>query len=384
MRDVAVIGTGIHKFGRFPDKDVLELGKEAVLMALKEAEIDWKDVQSVFCGNTRAGIAPGNRLASLLGETGVPVINVNNACATAGIAFKLACESVASGLCDISLAIGMEKLPRGYVLPNAEDDSYLRFKIWGIPNPAYWAMRCRKHMELYGTTMEQMARVSVKNHKNAVHNPYALYQKELTFNEVMESKVVCDPLTLLMICAADDGAAAAVVCSMDEARKRTTKPVRVGACEISSHVYGGCFEMPDGSRPSKVPLFPHALTVNAAKRAYEAAGLGPEDLSVVELQDTSAFNEIEYAEALGLCKDGEGGLLIDQGISEIGGKLPINPSGGLLSCGEPVGASGLRQVVDIVWQLRGVAGARQVENAKVGLGHTVGGAGNCSVIILKV
>ncbi len=384
MRQVMVVGVGIHKFGRFPGKSAKEMGRDAAIMALKDAGMEWKEMQAVFCGNTRAGVAAGNMMGALLGDTGVPIVTVDNACATAGSAFRLAYQSVAYGIYDKCLAVGFEKMPRGFIAPTpgVEDDDLLRFKLWGIPNPGYWAIRCRRHMTDYGTTAEQLGKISVKNHKNGVDNPYAMYQKEISLEEIMNSRLVCDPLRLLMMCAPDEGAAAAVLSTTKIARSHTTKPVTVVASEITSHVHAGSFELPDGSRRS-VPMFPHPLTAAVAKKAYEASGLGPKDLNLVELQDTSSFGEIEYAEALGLCKLGEGGRLIDEGISERKGKLPISVSGGLLSKGEPIGASGLGQIFEVVTQLRGDAGPRQVANAKVGLAHTMGGAGNCSVVILK-
>ena len=235
-------------------------------------------------------------------------------------------------------------------------------------------------MNEYGTTVDQLVKVSVKSHKNGALNPNAMYQKEMSYDEILNSPVVCDPLHLFMLCAPNEGAAAAVLCSKERARQYTSKPVMIAASEVRSAKlvsdrnlgvhYAGKVKKPN-------------VIERVSRAAYEAAGIGPEDLSLVELQDTDAASEIIYSEDLGLCKEGEGGRLVDEGATEINGRIPINVSGGLISKGEPVGASALGQVHEIVLQLRGEAGARQVNNARTGLGHVYGGGGYSCVTILK-
>jgi len=325
-----------------------------------------------------AEMAAGHNILQPLGVTGIPIINVENACASSGSSLRLACESIAHGIHDIVLVLGVEKAPRGFVA----NSGYDRWQMWtglGV-NPLYFATQAQEHMIQWGTTVEQLAKVSVKNHRNAVHNPYAMYRKEVSLEEVLHSKRVCDPLTLLMLCAPNEGAAAAVLCAEDVVEKYTHRYVEVAAAALCTRLAGDMF-VPAVSVP--VGLQQASLTERAAKQAYEIAGIGPEDLDLVELQDTDVGSEIVYMEGLGLCPKGDAGKLIDDGTTEPGGRIPVNVSGGLLSKGEPLGASSLGQVVEVTWQLRGDAGLRQLEQPQVGLCHSEGAGGNCSVIILK-
>ncbi|MER1967114.1 thiolase family protein [Castellaniella sp. GW247-6E4] len=378
MRKVVIAGVGIHPFGRFPQKDYRQLGREAVVMALKDANVEWKDIQGAFVGNVMAEMAAGHNILQPLGVTGIPIINIENACASSGSSLRLAYEAIRHGIHDIALVVGVEKAPRGFVA----NSGYDRWQMWtglGV-NPIYFAMQAQEHMIRWGTTVEQLAKVSVKNHRNAVHNPYAMYRKEVSLEEVINSKRVCDPLTLLMLCAPNEGAAAAVLCAEDVVRKFTSRYVEVAAAELCTRLAGDMF-VPAVSVP--VGLRHASLTQRAAAQAYEAAGIGPEDLDLVELQDTDVGSEIVYMEGLGLCAMGEAGKLIDDGATESDGRIPVNVSGGLLSKGEPLGASSLGQIVEVTWQLRGDAGPRQLRRARVGLSHSEGAGGNCSVIILK-
>ncbi|MHB1126352.1 MAG: thiolase family protein [Bacillota bacterium] len=378
MREVVVAGVGIHPFGRFPDKDYRDLGRTAVTMALKDANVEWKDIQAAYVGNVMAEMAKGHNILQPLGVTGVPIINIENACASSGTSLRLAYESVAHGIYDVALVAGVEKAPRGFIA----NSGYDRWQVWtglGV-NPLYFAMQIQDHMIRYGTTAEQLAKVSVKNHRNAVKNPYAMYRKECSVEDVLNSPMVCEPLNLLMLCAPNEGAAAAVICAKDVVRKYTSKYVSLAATVLRTRLAGDMF-VPAISVPTG--LEHPCLTERTSKLAYEMAGIGPEDLSVVELQDTDAGSEILYTEGLGLCPKGEGGRLVDEGITEPTGRIPVNVSGGLLSKGEPLGASSLGQLVEVTWQLRGDAGPRQVAGAKVGLCHSEGAGGNCSVIILK-
>jgi acetyl-CoA acetyltransferase len=279
------------------------------------------------------------------------------------------------------MVLGAEKMPRGFMDPR------MIYADWQIEmgmslNPAYWSMRAMRHMHEFGTTELQIAKIAYKNHKNSVHNPNAMYQKAFSLEEILNSPLVCDPIRRLEICAPDDGAAAVVVASADFARRiGARKPIRIAACVHTIARYSADFRCPADSM-SATAHNDGPTEVTAAK-AYEKAGLGASDINCFEVQDTDAFCELEIYEELQLCPLGEGGRLIDEGVTDITGKHPVNMSGGLISKGEPVGASHLGQVVELVTQLRGEAGPRQVDGAKVGLGHVLGAGGNCAVTILQ-
>lgn len=380
MEEIAIIGVGIHKFGRFENKSYLDMGREAAAMALKDANIHWKDIQAAYVSKMYLPATSGARILKLLGATGIPICDIEAACASGGVALRQAILGIQSGAFELALVLGVEKMPRGFMDPS------MIFEKWQIQmgmatNPSYWAMRARRHMYEYGTTDLQIAKVAYKNHKNSVHNPYSMYQKEFSMEEILNSTLVCDPIHLYEICAPNEGAAAVVLCPRKKAHKYTSNPISAAACVHTIALYSGDFRCPIDSMSAKV-INP-GPTEEAAKKAYEQAGIGPEDLDCLEVQDTDAFCEIEIYEHLGLCKEGEGGRLLDEGVTEMGGKYPVNMSGGLISKGEPVGASHLGQVVELVWQLRGEAGKRQVANAKVGLAHVLGAGNNCAVTILK-
>lgn len=376
MRGVYILGVGLHPFGRFGDKDVVEIGREAVVNALDDAGLSWRQVEAAFCGTVYAGPMAGNKVLARVGLTGIPITNLENACASGGSALRAAYQAIAGGFCDVALAFGMEKMPRGFIAGNP-DDWFARIGL--AVNPQYFALKARWHMATFGTTDDQLVKVSVKNHRNGALNPFAMYRKALSYEEIASSPMVNDPLRLLMLCAPNEGGAAIVLSSGKIARRYTTKPIRLAAAVLKSPLYGTA-EVPHISLSARVQA--PTVTTTAAREAYEAAGIGPEDLDLVELQDTDSASEIIYSEELGLCRPGEGGRLVEEGVTEIGGRLPVNTSGGLLSKGEPLGASALGQVAEIVWQLRGQAGPRQVEGARVGLAHVYGALGNCAISIL--
>ena len=383
MREVVIAGVGIHKFGRFEDKSFEQLGQEAVRMALKDANnMSFNDVQIAFCGHMHGGTGAGHRVLAGIGLIGIPIVNVETACASGATALQQASQGIAAGLYDVALALGVEKMPRGFMRMTS-------FPQWQMLsglglNPVGFALKATRHMAEYGTTEEQLAKVSVKNHKNGVSNPYAMYQKELTMEEILNSPMVCYPLRLLMFCAPDEGAAAAILCSKDVARKYTSKPITIAAVHTGVAQYGTWQSNAGaGDIGHSTKIQNTEITKVIATQAYETAGIGPEDLDLVELQDTDSASEIIFYEELGLCKPGEGGRLIDEGRTEIGGDIPVSVSGGLLSKGEPTGASALGQVVEVTWQLRGEAGPRQVPGAKAGLCHVTGAGGNAGVTILK-
>jgi acetyl-CoA acetyltransferase len=376
MRPVYISAVGIHPFGRFEGKSAIDLGEEAVRMALRDGDRKGADFQAAYCGTVYTGVAAGHRVLTRFGLTGMPIMNVEAGCASGGAALGLGVEGIASGRYDCVLVLGMEKMPRGIIRSSF-------FEPWreqgGLAvTPAYFSLRAQRLMRDSGVTVEQLGRVSVKNHRNGVHNPHAMFRKELSLDAVLSSPVVCEPLRLYMLCSPNEGAVAIVLSAKPPP---TGVAVRVAAATLRSHLPGNVLGehtplsgLVDDDIPSPTEL--------AAGEAYAAAGVGPADLDVVELQDTDSARELLSYEELGLCPKGEAGRWFADGNPEMNGALPVNPSGGLLSKGEPLGASGLGQVVELYWQLRGEAGRRQVANAKVALAHTVGRGANASVVIL--
>lgn len=378
MNQVAIIGVGIHPFGRFPGKSYVQIAREAVDMALQDAGMSFKQVNQSFCSRVFLPGGTGATVLSTFGRLGSPIVDVECACASGGAAVSLAMRSIQLGVADVVLCFGVEKMEAGFMPPVMHEDWQIKTGL--SQNPVPWAILARRHMETYGTTETHLAKVSVKNHRHAVHNPYAMYRKELTIEEVLASRLINDPLRLLELCAPNEGAAALVISSLQVARRYRNDPITIAASVHETGAYP-LIRAPGYSFGSEPDYF--AETPRVAKRAYNDAGVGPEDLSLVELQDTDAFSEILYTEQLGLCAPGEGPRLLDEGATQIGGRIPVSASGGLLSKGEPVGASGLGQIVDAVFQLRGQAGPRQVANAKVALTHVTGALGNCAINILK-
>ncbi len=376
-RAVYVRGVGLHPFGRFDDKDVTRLGQHAVRAGLREAEVGRGGFQAAFCGTVYTGVAAGHKVLTSLGLSGAPIVNVEAGCASGGAALSLGVSQVASGECDTVLVFGMEKMPRGIIRSSF-------FPPWcekaGLtPAPAYFALRARRLLQESGVTREHLARVSVKNHGNGVDNPFAMYRKPLTIDQVLASKMVCDPLTLFMLCSPNEGAACVV---LGATPGPVGPPVRVLASVVRSHLPGSALgeHTPMAGRIADDPPSPTEL---AAREAFHKAAVGPADLDVVEVQDTDSGREILSIEELGLCDRADGGAFVADGIGERDGRLPVNPSGGLLSKGEPLGASALGQIVELTWQLRSAADRRQVEGARTALGHTVGRGANASVTILQ-
>jgi acetyl-CoA acyltransferase len=398
MRQVAIIGAGMTRFGKFIDRSLKDLGREAVEGALSSAGVEKSGIEAAMVGNAAAGLITGQECVRgqvILREMGfgdIPIINTENACASSSTAFHLAWLYVASGICDVALALGIEKLyheekKRSYAAIGAAVDVELVQQILaqmqaqaaakakeeaaaGAPGGSgagqsrsmfmdIYAALARNHMQKYGTTKEQYAKVAVKNHYHGSLNPHAQYRERYTLQEILDSPLVAEPLTRLMCSPIGDGAAALVVTTAEKARQYTTKPVLVRASVV-------------GSGKDLTPNEPTA-GARVARRAYEAAGVGPEDVNVIELHDATAPAEIVIYEELGLCKLGEGGRLIEEGVTELTGKVPVNTSGGLLSKGHPIGATGAAQLCEVFWQLRGECGDRQVQGAKVGLAENGGG-----------
>ena len=376
MRDVYVLGVGMIKFGRYPDKDIPQLGGEAALLALKDAGMSIKDIEMLVCGNLfQANAMNGQRILQQIGQTGIPVINVSNACATGSTAVREAYVGVASGMYDVTMAVGVEQMGKmGLLGGGARSGGESVEGVLGSGlMPAVFGQAGVEHMRKYGTTAEQFAKISVKNHKHSVHNPLSQYQVEVKLADVLNARMVAYPNTLYMCCPTGDGAAAAILVSADKMKQYTNKPVKVAASVLTSDPYTERdLTMPDVN----------TLTRNAAKQAYEKAGISPKDLDLVELHDCFATAELLHYENLGLCGEGEGGRMIDEGRTALGGDIPVNVSGGLLSKGHPLGATGVANIYELVTQLRGRAGARQVEGAKVGLAHVIGLGSACTIHIL--
>lgn len=376
MRDVYVLGVGMIKFGRYPDKDVSQMGAEAAVAALKDAGTTIGDIELLVCGNLfQASAMNAQKILQQIGQTGIPALNVSNACATGSTAFREAYIGVASGMYDATMAVGVEQMGKmGLLGGGARSGGESVEGVLGSGlMPAVFGQAGVEHMRKHGTTAEHFAKVSVKNHKHSVHNPLSQYRVEVTLDDVMKARMVAYPNTLYMCCPTGDGAAAAVLMSEKKMRQFTAKPIKVAASVLTSDPYTDRdLTMPDVN----------TLTRNAAKQAYEKSGLGPEDLSLVELHDCFATAELLHYENLGLCAEGEAGRMIHEGRTEIGGDLPVNASGGLLSKGHPLGATGVANIHEVVTQLRGHAGPRQVEGAKVGLAHVIGLGSACTIHIL--
>jgi len=370
MRDVVIIGVGMTPFRKFKDRTLLDLGREAIWNAIDDANITPKDIQVAYVSNA---LGPqlldlkgtlGQHILTSAGIFGIPIINVENACSGGSTALRGAFLEVASGNCDVALALGAEKLFVGDAAKSAaamaNGTPYSKF---GFMFVSLYAMLLRKWMMETSVTKEHFAKVVVKNTYNGALNPYAQFQKPLTSDEVLNSRMIADPLTQFMCSTISDGAAAAIICAKEVARKFTSKPlVKIAACELVS----GTFNHPD--------IEHEPITSRAAKLAYEKAGIGPEHIDVAEVHDAMAPAELMLYEELGLCEKGESGRLIDEGYTALTGSVAVNPSGGLAAKGHPVSATGLAQICEVVWQLRGEAGARQAtNNPKVGLTQNAGG-----------
>jgi acetyl-CoA acetyltransferase len=395
MRKVAVVGAGMTRFGKWMDKSLKDLGREAVDAAMKEAGVDKPQIEAAIVGNATAGLITGQEMIRgqvILREMGfgdIPIINTENACASSSTAFHLAWMYVSSGMYDCVLALGVEKLyhedkRRSFqAIGSAVDVGAMQDLIKqtaargrdkadkGASGEGagesrsmfmdFYAAGAREHMKRYGTTAMQFAKVAVKSHQNASLNPYAQYRETYAVEDILNSPMVAEPLTRLMCSPIGDGAAALILCSEEKAKQLTTKPVWVTASIL-------------GSGKDRAPGEP-GVTTRMVNKAYAMAGVGPDDIDVIELHDASAPAELMEYEELGLCKVGEGGRLIEEGITSLSGKIPVNPSGGLLSKGHPIGATGCAQLTEVFWQLRGDAGDRQVKNGEAKIGLTQNGGG---------
>jgi len=380
MSDVYIAGTDMIKFGRYPERNVPQLGAEAALLALDDAGLRIQDMQALYCGNLlQASGMVGQRILQEIGQTGIAVVNSANACATGATALRGGWMAIRADVYDCVLVVGVEQLGRAGLLGGGGGGGGGGIPTEGLLGsglmPAVFAEAGMEHARKYGTTFEQFAKVSVKNHQHSVKNPKSMYQKETPLEEVMAAEMIAYPNTKLMCSVNVDGAAAAVLVSERKARELGMKRmVKVSASILTSD--------PFTERDLVMPDV-NTCTRQAVKQAYEMAGLGPDDIDLVELHDCFATAEILHYENLGLCGEGEAGKLIDQGDVWHGGRVPVNVSGGLLSKGHPLGATGVANVYEIATHLRGEAGARQVAGAKAGLAHVIGLGSACGIHILE-
>jgi acetyl-CoA acetyltransferase len=389
LRRVCVLGVGMTKFHKPGLQDYPELAREAVEQALQDAGVAYEEIEQAFAGYVFGDSTCGQRVLYSLGLTGIPVFNVNNNCATGSSALYLAYQAVGVGASDCVLALGFEKMERGALGAKFADRTHPMDRhaatMMGIqgfqaapPAAQFFGGAGRELMERYGVTREQLAQVAVKNRRHGSKNPRAQFQEASTLEEVLASPMVFDPLTKFQCCPTSDGAAAAVLCSEEFARRHgVTEPVTLAAMAMATDL-PSTFE-----EKSMIKLVGQDLTRQAARKAYEQAGLGPDEVQVIELHDCFTPNELLTYEALGLCREGECGRLISENATTYGGRWVVNPSGGLLSKGHPLGATGLAQCFELVEQLRERCGERQVEGARVALQHNLGLGGACVVAIYR-
>ena len=376
--DIYVVGVDMIKFGRFPDQSIPQLGATAALMALDDCGLKIQDIQAMYCGNLfQANAMVGQRILQEIGQTGMAVTNVSNACATGATAFREAWISIKADLYDCVLAVGVEQMGKGLLGGAGGSSGIPKEGLLGSATmPCVFAEAGMEHSRKYGTTFEQFAKISVKNHHHSTMNAKAMYQIETPLDVVMASEMISYPNTKLMCSVNVDGSAAAVLCSEKKVKELglMKRAVKIKASALTSD--------PWQERDLVMPDV-NSCTRKAAKEAYEMAGLGPEDLDLVELHDCFATAEMLHYENLGLCSDGDAGKLIDEGAVALGGNIPVNVSGGLLSKGHPLGATGIANIYEISTHLRGEAGARQVKDAKIRMTHVIGLGSACGIHILS-
>jgi acetyl-CoA acetyltransferase len=391
---VAVIGAGMHPWGKW-GKPFVTYAVTAARAALTDAGVEWSDVDFIAGGETvrngYGGYVAGSTIARALGWNGARVATCYAACASGSAAIEAARTRILAGLSEVALVVGADTTPKGFLAPNAgerwDDPDWLRFKLIGATNPAYFGLYARRRIDLYGASPADFAAVKVKNSVHGLHNPYARYRKQVSAEDVMASPVVADPLRLLDICATSDGAAAVVLASPEFARRAgITNPVRVRAVSTVTPTFPNTIvDLPDIATDSAASVAPPPVGYreSIAAAAYEEAGIGPEDLSLAEVYDLSTALELDWYEDIGLCARGEAEKLLHEGVTTLGGRVPVNPSGGLACFGEAVPAQAIAQVCEVTWHLRGQAGDRQVANAKVGLTINQGLFGHGSCVILS-
>ncbi|MER6915951.1 lipid-transfer protein [Streptomyces sp. NPDC000594] len=391
--DIAVLGVGMHPWGKWGHRFV-RYGTVAARAALADAGLDWRRIGSVVGANTVRGGYPGQvagaTFARALGWQGARVTSVYAACASGAQAIATARAQILAGQTEVALVVGADAAPKGFFAPvggadRPDDPDWLRFRVLGATNPAYFGLLARRRMALYGETPADYARVKVKNARAGAANPYARYRSPVTAEEVAASPLVADPLRLLDICATSDGGAAVVLSGMGFARRHgVTRPVRVRAVSTVTPVYPrAVLDLPEiATDPAPADGPPgDGFRASIARAAYEEAGIGPEELSLAEVYDLSTALELQWYEDLGLCPPGAAAGLLRDGTTTLGGRLPVNPSGGLASFGEAVPAQAIAQLCELTRQLRGTAGARQVAGARIGIAVNQGLFGHGSALI---
>jgi acetyl-CoA acetyltransferase len=382
MHDVAIIGVGIHPFGRFGEKSAIDMAADAIQSAMADAGVEWDDIEFGYAGSHE--VSNLSVVTSRVGLTGIPFTNVQNACATAASSIQGTALGIASGQYEVGIAVGADKHPRGaftadprdMALPlwYGEDGQFLTTKFFG--------MKANRYIHQHNISQATLAKIAAKNYRNGGMNPNAFRRTAIPEDKILNSPMLNYPLTQYMFCSPDEGAAAVVMCRADLASKYTDKkPVYVRAVEIRTRRYGA-YEVHASYSAVDEDVAP---TVYAAKAAFEKAGIGPDDVDVIQVQDTDAGAELIHMAENGFCADGEQEKLIADGETEISGSMPVNTDGGLIANGEPIGASGLRQMHELVKQLRGEAGERQVpNNPMVGFAQVYGAPGVASATVLSV
>jgi acetyl-CoA acetyltransferase len=390
--EVAVLGVGMHPWGKW-GRNFVEYGVHAAQAALADAGLHYSRVDFLAAGETIRNGYPGfvaaSSFAQALGYTGIPISSNYAACASGSQAMEAARTRILAGMCDVALVVGADTTPKGFLAPNKGervlDPDWLRFRLLGATNPTYFGLYARRRMDLYGATERDFAQVKVKNSRHGYQNPFARYKKIFTEEEVLASPLVAEPLRLLEICATSDGAAAVVLSSLEFARQRATSFPRITAISTITPTYPDTWiDMPKFAADSAAGIAApdRGFKDSIAYAAYEEAGLGPEDMSMAEVYDLSSALELDWYENIGLCKPGEAERLLRAGDTTLGGRVPVNPSGGLGCFGEAVPAQAIAQVCELVWQLRGQAEGRQVENAKAGITANQGLFGHGSSVIV--
>ena len=389
--DIAILGVGMHPWGKW-GRNFVEYGVAAARAALADAGVDWRDIQYVSGAATMRngypGYVAGATFAQALGWQGAQVNTSYAACASGSQALAAARSKILAGECEVALVVGADTTPKGFLKPQAgerpDDPDWVRFRI-GITNPTYFALYARRRMELYGDTQADFAQVKVKNAEHGSANANARYRKKFTAADVAASAMVADPLRLMDVCATSDGGAAIVISSLAYAQRAgKAKAPRIAAIATVTPTFPSAIvEMPDLANDSAVTGAPLAFRAALPRKAYEEAGIAPQDVSVAEVYDLSTALELDWIEDLQLCERGQAARLMREGATRIGGRIPVNPSGGLACFGEAVPAQALAQVCELTWQLRGQAGARQVANARVGITANQGLFGHGSSVIVK-
>ncbi len=378
MRDVAIIGASQTKFGELWEKSFRDLIVEAGIKAIEDANVEGDELGAMYVGNMSAGLfVQQEHIASLIadhsGLAPIPCARVEAACASGGLALRNGIMAVASGYHDMVISAGVEKMTDVVdptpAIATASDQEWEAQQ--GVTFPSLYAMMARRHMHEYGTTREQLAMVSVINHKNGAKNPLAQFPMEISVDAVLNSSIVADPLRLLDCSPVSDGAAAVILCPAEDAKKYTDTPIYVKASAQASGTI---------ALHNRKDLTTIDSTVHASRNAYKMAGLEPKNIDLVEVHDCFSINGLLAVEDLGFVEKGKGGIAIEEGMTEIDGDIPVNPSGGLKARGHPLGATGIAQAAEIVWQLRGEAGKRQVDGAQIGMTHNIGGTGGTAAV----